>query len=897
MKPLSSLLTLLLFAPASLHAAGIKSVNVMHERHRTLLKENCEACHGSEKQKGKFRVDDLSFAVNDPQTAERWQKILDAINSGEMPPPEEKKQPGKQEKADFLDDLAQVMVAARRSLSDQHGNIAMRRLNQREYKNTLRVLLGADVDVSELPSDTDAVRFDTVGTALFMSGNQVEQYESIAMKALEEAFALRSAAGVQKKFRYEVEETNQKFKETVDAELDKHERASRWVKAVEEAAGKPENAEIVAELRKNSKNDSVFRRSWKSIPGAPAPEEFGFTTSENNTDQANRAFARGPSVFAYQLRYLEQPALDTGAYLAIQDQDGGLNSALFVSIPGDFPPGDYVIRVRAGVTPQATPERRFLDFGFKGRSRPVTSVHEVTGTVESPSVIEIPFHRTWLHRDQNAYRLYIREKGTADSNEQIKLKLEQGKKLNGVAPDFAIWVDWIEIERLPETEADTPPGIRALSIALDDKAPAPKLPELRAALERFAIEAFRGGKPTDRYLDRLVRLYEESRADGTRHSIALKETLSVVLASPKFLYRAEPSPAEGRRKLLGNEIATRLSYFLWGTPPDATLRALGEGEALLQPAVLAAQTDRLLNDPRSMEFVKAFSRQWLNMDRLDFFQFSAELHSKFDFGTKWAARQEVYETLGYLLRENASVRDLLKADYVVVNSLLANYYGLEDVHGDAFRKVALPPASPRGGLLGMAAVLAMGSNGEHTSPVERGAWVLRKVLNEPPPPAPANVPALTRLAGKVLTTRERVAAHQEEAQCASCHRKIDPLGFGLENFDAVGLWRTEDSFQARDNDGKPLPNAKKSWVIDPSGTFHRGPAFRDFSEMRDVVAGRTDAFARGLASSLIEYGLGRPCGFSDDALVESIVERAQKQNFGLRAFLHALVQTEAFQSK
>ena len=897
MKPLSSLLALLFFAPAGLHAAGIKPVNVMHDRHRTLLKEHCEGCHGADKQKGKFRVDDLSLAVNDLQTAERWQKILDAINSGEMPPQEEKKQPGKPEKADFLDELAQVMVAARRTLSDQNGNIAMRRLNQREYKNTLRVLLGADVDVSELPSDTDAARFDTVGTGLFMSGNQVEQYESIAMKALEEAFALRAAAGVQKKFRYEVEETNQKFKETVDTELEKHERASRWVKAVEEAAGKPENAELVAELRKNSKNDSVFRRSWKSIPGAPAPEEFGFTTPENNTDQANRAFARGPSVFAYQMRYLEQPALDTGAYLTIQDQDGGSNSALFVSIPGDFPPGDYVIRVRAGVTPQATPERRFLDFGFKGRSRPVTSVHEVTGTVEAPSVIEIPFHRTWLHRDQNAYRLYVREKGTADSNEQIKLKLDQGKKLNGVAPDFAIWVDWIEIERLPETEADTPPGIRALNIALDEKTPAPKPPELRAALERFALEAFRGSKPTERYLDRLIRLYDESRADGTRHSIALKETLSVVLASPKFLYRAEPSPAEGRRKLQGNEIATRLSYFLWGAPPDATLRALGDGVELLQPAVLAQQTDRLLNDQRSMEFVKAFSRQWLNLDRLDFFQFSAELYPKFDFGTKWAARQEVYETLAYLLRENASARDLLKADYVLINGVLANYYGIGDVHGDAFRKVPLPTASPRGGLLGMAAVLAMGSNGEHTSPVERGAWVLRKVLNDPPPPAPANVPALTRLAGKVLTTRERVSAHQEDAQCASCHRKIDPIGFGLENFDAVGLWRTEDSFQARDNDGKPLPNAKKTWVIDPAGAFHRGPAFRDFHEMREVVASRTDAFARGIASSLIEYGLGRPCGFSDDALVESIVQRAQKQNLGLREFLHALVQSEAFLSK
>ncbi len=894
MKLFFSLLMLVLVAPVGTQGAEQKPSAVMSERHRALLKENCERCHGPEKQKGKFRVDDLSFAPNDLQTAERWQKILDALNSGEMPP-EKEKQPGAKEKADFLEDLAQVMVKARRSLSDQHGFIALRRLNQREYKNTLRTLLGADVDVSELPSDIDAVRFDTVGAGLFMSGNQVEQYESIAMKALEEAFALHAAAGVQKKFRSEVEETNPKLKESVDAELDKHERASRWVKAVEEAANKPENTEIVAELRKNSKDDRVFRRSWKMIPGAPAPEDFGFTTSENNTDQANRAFSRGPAVFAYQMRYLEQPALDTGAYLTISDQDGGLNSALFVNIPNDFPPGDYMIRVRAGVTPQATPERRFLDFGFKGRSRPVTSTHEVTGTIDAPEVIEIPFHRTLVQRDQNAYRLYVREKGTADSNEQIKLKLDKGKKLNGVGPDFAIWVDWIEIERV--SEAATPPGIRALSIALDDKAPAPKIPELREALERFAIEAFRGSKPSERYLDRLVHLYEGARADGARHSVALKETLSVVLASPKFLYRAEPSPTEERRKLQGNEMATRLSYFLWGTPPDTALRGLGESGDLLQPQILAQETDRLLNDPRSMEFVKAFSRQWLNMDRLDFFQFSAELHTKFDFGTKWAARQEVYETLAHLLRENASIRDLLKADYVVINSLLANYYGLDGVHGDAFRKVPLPKDSPRGGLLGMAAVLAMGSNGEHTSPVERGAWVLRKVLNDPPPPAPANVPALTRLAGKVLTTRERVSAHQEDAQCASCHRKIDPIGFGLENFDAVGLWRTEDSFQARDNDGKPLPNAKKTWTIDPAGAFHRGPSFRDFNEMRDVVASRTEAFARGITSSLIEYGLGRPCGFSDDELVESIVQRAQKRNFGLREFLHALVQSEAFQIK
>jgi hypothetical protein len=149
----------------------------------------------------------------------------------------------------------------------------------------------------------------------------------------------------------------------------------------------------------------------------------------------------------------------------------------------------------------------------------------------------------------------------------------------------------------------------------------------------------------------------------------------------------------------------------------------------------------------------------------------------------------------------------------------------------------------------------------------------------------------------VLTTKERVVAHQESAQCASCHRKIDPIGFALENFDAAGLWRTEDSYQAMDDQGKPIPKAKKTWTIDPSGAFHRGPAFQNFAEMRDVVASRVDAFARGLTSALIEYGLGRPCGFSDEALVDSVVTQAKSRDFALREFLHALIQSEPFHHK
>jgi mono/diheme cytochrome c family protein len=865
-------------------------------RHRALLEAHCQNCHGAEKQKGKFRVDDLSFSLTDPLTAERWQKVLDALNSGEMPP-EDEKQPPAQEKADLLDDLAHTLVTARKSLSDQHGVITLRRLNQRELKNTLRALLGVDADVSDLPSDAEANRFDTIGANLFMSSNQLEQYEEVAKEALNEAAFLNAARGTQKQLRIESETTIKVISDYYNEGKDAYERAKAWVQGVEAAAAKPENAEIVAELRKNSKNDAMFRRSWEKIPGAPSPESFGFKTTENNADKANRAYKVWPDEYAYAKRYLELPALDTGAYLAITDVDGSRNGSLFIRFPGDFPPGDYIIRVRAGLTPHATPERSFIDFGFKGRGRPISSVHEVRGTVEAPEMIEIPFHGSWRHRDQNQNALYIRERGTADNYEQLKFKMGQGRKQNGVGFEPAIWVDWIDVERVPEKEDAVPPGVRALGISMDDKKAPPKPDELRAALQRFAVEAFRGVPPTERYVDHLMALYTESRAGGAKHSVALRDTLAVVLASPKFLYRAEPAPSETRRPLHGPEMAIRLSYFLWGAPPDAALVEKGRSGELLKPEVLNAETDRLLDDPRSMEFVRPFVRQWLNMDRLDFFQFNPALFPRFDYAIKHSAKQEVFESLALLLKENGSVRNLLKADYVVVNSALANFYGLEGVHGDAFRKVPVPDGSPRGGFLGMSAVLAMGSNGEHTSPVERGAWVLRKVLNDPPPPAPANVPALTRLAGKALTTKERVQAHQESPQCASCHRKIDPIGFGLENFDAVGLWRTEDNYQAMDDQGKPIPNAKKTWTIDPSGAFHRGPTFQNFTELREVVATRGDAFARGLASALVEYGLGRPCGFSDETLVDSLVAQAKQRDFALREFLHALIQSEPFHRK
>jgi len=882
-------------------AAEAAAESVVHARmgvrHRALLQTHCLKCHGPEMQEGKFRVDDLPYEISNIETAERWQKILNALNSGEMPPSDEP-QPANQAKADFLEELAGVMVAARKGLGDQKGVITMRRLNRREYRNTLRELLGTEINVSELPADTGTGGFDTVGANLFMSANQFEQYQALGREALEEAFAWQAAAGVEKKLHYEAEKTTPIVAKFVAYQIDARERAKQWVKAVEEAAAKPENAEIVAKLKKESKSDAIFRRSWDKIPGAPNPRSFGFDKKgENDADLANDSLGAG--WLPYHQYYMSRPDVDRGAYLGTQTRHPAELNVQYIEllVPFDWPVGEYVVRVRTAATPDAPPERRFLEFGIHPRTGRVLSTHEVTGTPEAPQTIEIPLTLTRGHAVRENRSLFFREKGSWDNNVEGGRKRSEAVKRNGVGPEVALWVDWIEVERKPGNDKPKPPGIAALGIPLDDKSPAPSPSELRAALERFSVEAFRGSVPPASYVDRLVALYDLRRKAGDKHSAALKQSLSVVLASPMFLYLAEPTLDERRRSLSGQELAVRLAYFLWGAPPDAKLRGLAERGELAKPEVLAAETERLLDDPRADGFLKPFAYQWLGLDRLDFFEINLALHPKFDMSTQLAAKAEVYETVEHLLRNNLSLRDLLKADYVLVNRVLADYYGLAGVKGDHFRKVQLPAGSPRGGLLGMAAVHVMGGNGEHSSPVERGAWVLRKLLNDPPPPAPANVPLITRLAGKSLTTRERLVAHQEEAQCASCHRKIDPIGLGLENFDAVGLWRTEDSYEVKDANGRPVPKTKRTWQIDSAGAFHNGPAFKDYFELRELIGAKSDSFARGFSMALIEYALGRPCGFSDEALVDDMLRQAGKKDFAIREFVHALVRSKEFQTK
>ena len=877
--------------------AGAADLEVeLPKKHFALIDSYCLDCHDAETQKGKVNLEALSFKVTTIKQAEIWQKVLNAMNSGEMPP-KKKSQPKNAEKADFLDDLAQTMVLARKKLSDSAGKITMRRLNRREYRNTIEYLTGVNLDVSSLPSDGGTGTFDTVGASQFISSDQFEQYLKLGRIAIDEVSERRKLPSSKPfTFRVEPEKTinpkNEKFIKQVE---ERQERFERWKKGVDEAAKTTENQAIIAKIRKTNRlidHPNRFYTFADRFVGTPNPRDFEFIDSA-------KAAAAAPSrdrSLALHKHYASLPHRDTGTYLKPTHGTGRV-----IVAPKKMPAGSYVLRVRVGSVKGAPASRRFIqvghpqrqissrNWGLEGRA---ISSHQVTGTIENPETIEIP-----LEVGSNTPREFaIQEKQPNNGN--LKVLWDDHNKLkkeNGYGHPPAIWVDWIELEGpLPKT------GTKAgLAQILADNLVGPKKSEserARTILTEFSLVAFRQVKPAPKFIDQLLALFKTRRTAGELFEVAIRTPLSVILASPGFLYLNEPSDEKQRRTLTDRELAVRLAYFLWSAPPDEQLLALAEKNVLHKPATLRQQVSRLLADPHSGEFVSGFVHQWLHMERLDFFQFDTKLHPAFDESARASARREVYESFTHLLRDPKSGRlgKLLKSDYIFINGLLANYYGIEGVTGDEFRKVILPTGSPRGGLLGTAAIHAMGSDGIESSPVERGAWVLRYLLNDPPPPAPPNVPQLSRLADKPLSTRDRLRAHQEEAQCASCHRKIDPIGFGLENFDAAGKWRTTEAHRIKTRRNW---RTTKTWEIDPSGAFHNGPAFANYFELRDRIAEREPDFARGFTEALIDYSLGRPFGFTDEDLANEILSAAKAKQYSVSEFIHSLVLSQTFRKK
>jgi hypothetical protein len=821
----------------------------MPESQRAYFENYCLSCHNADKQKGKVRLDDLPFTLSDVRTAERWQKVLAVINAGEMPPSEEK-QPKPGEKTEFLEALSKQMVIARKALSDTGGQITMRRLNRREYVNTIRDLLDVAVDPRDLPADDDGGNFDTIGSGLFFSADQFQQYLKLARVALDDALV----SGPQPRLRSGRVEP--------ELEINKHIQGSHDRYAA----------------------DKKRHEEWKAAGGPPS--KFGFDDEGDAVSRMRLYDGHMPGL----LSYLAEPLTKTGVVLQAYTGVLGQHS---LRIPHNVPPGRYVVRLRLAALDPENP--RYLEAGIHHTGADAAEMEilrcvKISAPLDSPEILEIPVTVT----RSGSRQVDIRERRHNTSEAAYALLSKRGQENNGDGYRRTIWVDWMEWEG-PFVD-QWPPRSHTAVLGSEPLPPNPGEAEARRVIQQFSERALRGRSLKPEFLERLLAHYKERVAAGEPFQEAVKTPLSILLASPSFLYVAERSGAKpGASPLSETELANRLSYFLWSSPPDETLLGLARDGKIRDANVLLREVDRMLGDEKVMRFIAGFTHQWLHMVRLEFFQYNQRLHPKFDGSVKTSARREVYETLRLVLERNLPLGVLLKSDFVVVNDILAEYYGISGVSGDAYRRVEVPAGKPRGGLLGMAAILAMGSDGDRSSPVERGAWILRKLLNEAPPPAPANVPQLSRFSKTLMPAKTLLVSHMEQPQCANCHRRIDPLGFGLEHFNAVGQWREEEYTEI------PVLNAYarevKMFPIDDSGTMPDGRPFHGFFELRDAVSRYEASFARGLVEHLIEFALGRPCSFSDEALLEGILESARSEGYTPRALIHALVKSKAFQSK
>jgi hypothetical protein len=382
-----------------------------------------------------------------------------------------------------------------------------------------------------------------------------------------------------------------------------------------------------------------------------------------------------------------------------------------------------------------------------------------------------------------------------------------------------------------------------------------------------------------------IAMYREARQrGGFEDGIAM--AIGSVLLHPEFLFRIERDPADvppaTAYRISDIELASRLSFFLWSSIPDDELLDLAERGRLSSPDVLEGQARRMLADRRSQALVTNFAGQWLHLRNLDSISPDARLFPDFDDNLRQAFRDETERFVESIMREDRSVLDLLKADYTYLNERLAKHYGVPHVYGSRFRRVSLDTSSRRGGLLRQGSILTVTSYATRTSPVIRGKWILENILGTPPPPPPANVPALREnTVAANLSVRERLAQHRADAACASCHEQIDPVGFALENFDAIGRWRERE-------DGEP---------IDVAGGLPDGREFIGVAGLEQALLDRPEPFVGTMAEKLLTYSIGRGVEPYDGPTIRKIVRDAKANGYRFSSVVLGVINSTPFQMR
>lgn len=825
------------------------------------LEANCIACHSGESAQAGLNLRQADADLSDLDSRNLWVRIHDRVRDGEMPPAGLPR-PEPTAQGAFLRSVADAVIAYEQDDAATRGRSVLRRLNRYEYENTVRDLLSAPwLTLRDgLPEDGIVRRFNKSGRALDVSHIQMARYMASAEEAMR--LVLDAAGRKPTTGRYYAREQERFIRRMGYTPFNRH----------------PERATIpIFGLRAQPDvlSGAVPISVGASDPAARELEGFAVTNGTYTGNQYHFDEFEAKVGGRYRLRFNV--------------------FSLWVNTRWDYP-GTNKKRPQWWHPNRESTER--------GRTIEPLSIYALSdggqrllGTFDvdpTPSVYEIEVDLLPGEKIlPDAARLFRSRPGFIGSphasEEGVPALAYRWMEVTGpVGGDQARESYRRLFGDLPyERDADGRIQVRS-----SDAGDAERL------LRAFMGRAYRR-PPTEPEVARYLEIVE-SRLETISFTEAMLSGYTAVLCSPGFLYMEEqPGPLDGYA------LASRLSYFLWNTAPDERLRALAARSTLSDRATLRRETERLLDSTRSSDFVTAFLDYWLDLRKLGDTTPDQTLYPDYyldDLLTE-SALKETQLFVSRLIQEDLPAANLIDSDFTYLNSHLARHYDLPPVSGVAMRAVQLPEDSLRGGLLTQASILKITANGTTTSPVIRGAWIMERLLGQPPPPPPPAVPAVEPDTRGATTIREQLEKHRSVESCAVCHRKIDPPGFALESFDVLGglrsRYRSTEEGEPAEGIGKNghVFTFRLSQPVDAAGETADGRAFDDVGDFKKLLLADERQIARNLAEQLIVYATGTPVRFADRAEVERILDRAEPRRYGVRTLIHEIIESDLMQRK
>ncbi len=838
--------------PAPVHVAPAQAPLPV----RTFITANCAPCHNTNLKSGNLDLTTLPFDVANPANFAIWARIHDRVRDGEMPPTKPSAITPAAREA-FVKALDTPLVAIDRTRYATQGRATWRRMNRYEYENTVRDLLAAPwLQIRELlPEDGEAAHYNKSGEALDVSHVHMNQYLAAAEYGIREVLPHAAKPLPSATKRYYARDQNSMYSKV--AFPDSPER--NMFPVVGDAA-----------------DLGVLRKTGPRTVGAAQPEireQEGLGVIASTYEPLEMRFNQftAPVAGRYKLR-LNAHTMWVGPMKGPKWWKPNPETIL----PGRT---QEPVTLYSEIPPREM--RRLGTFDVK----PEPTVNEIEVYLTKGESVRPDAVRFFRSRPPGSWR--------------NPLATEDG------APGVAF--NWLEVEGpLPEPApvsghqllfGDLPYTVNAKGVA-DFQSNDPAA-DAKRLLQGFLQRAYRHPVPAGD-LERFTALFRKAMASGFSFTDSMISTYTAVLCSPAFV-TLEEKPG----RLDNYALASRLSYFLWNSEPDATLRDLAAQNKLQDAAVLREQTKRLLADPKSQRFVHAFLDYWLDLRKLTNTAPDASLYPDYylDDYLIEISGDETRAFFTELVKSNFPASNIVSSPFAMLNERLANLYGIPGVMGSAIRRVELPADSVRGGLLTQASVLKVTANGTSTSPVLRGVWINERILGKPVPQRPTGVPPVETDTRGATTIREQLAKHRSQPACNACHALIDPAGFALESFDVSGGFR--DRYRAL-GEGTKAPGIGKggqpfdfhyALPVDASGTLPDGRAFADVRELKRLLLADERQLARNVASQLITYSTGAPVRFGDRPQLETILDQSKNTGYGVNSLIEAVIQSDLFRSK